>query len=106
MQSGFTSYHWDDEQGKPGGGQTFGNGFAIAWQRGPLGRGEGRVDPNGAFVEDVIAAVVDRIEQYQLGEFECTENSWALTHLREALASLEGRTKDREARGVEGTHAT
>ena len=52
--------HWTDSDGNPTGGVSSGRGFTISWQNGPLGRGEDRVEPNGAFVEDVIAAVIGR----------------------------------------------
>lgn len=98
------SEHWVDASGNPEGGSTFGNGFAISWQHGPLGRGPDRRAPNGAFVEDVIAAAADRIEFYQGSKFACARNAKALEHLRAALSELEARTKEREARAVEGTH--
>ena len=40
-----------DANGMPEGGAAFGPGFAISWQRGPLGTGVDRKDPNGAFVD-------------------------------------------------------
>jgi len=104
MKIGFASHHWTDEQGRPAGGVTYGTGFAISWQHGPLGRGPDRKAPNGAFVEDVLAAVIDRIECYQQSEFACSENDEALDYLRSAAEHLDNRTKDREARQVEGTH--
>lgn len=104
MRSGFTSNHFTDGDGNPAGGTTYGKGFTIAWQNGPLGRGEDRSEPNGAFVEDVIAAAVDRIEFYQASRFESFYNVRALTFLKSALEALEQRTAEREARGVEGTH--
>ena len=105
MKSGITSEHWDDANGNPCGGNTFGNGFAIGWQHGPLGRGAERKEPNGAFVEDVIAAAIDRLEYYQRGKFASDFNREALGHLREAAGILHARTSDREKRSVEGTHA-
>ena len=96
--------HWYDEQGRPEGGSSFGPGFAISWQHGPLGRGAERKPPNGAFVENVIAAVISRIEFYQDSEFHCVENAEALNYLKDAAAILDERTKSREAQGVEGTH--
>lgn len=106
MRQGFiVDQHWSDEQGRPEGGHTCGVGFSIAWQRGPLGRGETRIAPNGAFVEDIIAAAISRIEFYQASEFNCQENENALANLRRAAWELDQRTKSREARAVEGTHA-
>ena len=97
--------HWNDADGNPAGGSTFGNGFAISWQNGPLGRGAERRAPNGAFVEDLIQAVIGRIEFYQRSRFKCQENENALASLHRAAWELDQRTKTREVRAVEGTHA-
>ena len=119
MKNGFRSEHWNDANGNPEGGITFGTGFAIGWQHGPLGRhapdcdlihaqcspGCTRREPNGAFIEDVIAAAADRLRYYQASRFACDRNARALVHLEAALAELNSRTADREARKVEGTHA-
>jgi hypothetical protein len=135
-----TSNHFTDVDGNPAGGTTYGNGFAIGWQNGPLREpchippataqaitecptpgyhethrycpscpwtenvGVAKRDPNGAFVEDVIAAAIDRIEFYQRGKFASDFNARALDHLTLALQELTARTADREARRVEGTH--
>lgn len=104
MITAIKSEHWTDAAGNPAGGSTFGDGFAISWQNGPLVRGNLRRDPNGAFVENVILAAVDRLEHYQSGKFACKENATALAHLKTALVALNDRTKAREARAVEGTH--
>ena len=100
----FFSFHFDDAEGNPGGGHSNAQGIQIAWQNGPLGRGENRQEPNGAFVETVIAMAGDRLVYYQGGEFACEENAKAIEHLRDALKALKSRTADREKRGVEGTH--
>lgn len=99
------SEHWNDPSGNPAGGFTDGTGFAISWQNGPLGSGADRREPNGAFVEDVIKACIDRLDWYQSGKFNCWHNEAALVSLRDALKALDERTKDRVARGVEGTHS-
>lgn len=107
MQIGFHAKNVTDANGNPAGGVVVGTGFTISWQDGPLGRGADRKQPNGAFVEDVIAAVMQRIEHYQMaqnGKFACLENERAITHLTNALEELDCRTKAREARNVEGTH--
>ena len=104
MLTEIVANHKLDADGKPAGGQTTGIGFSIVWQDGPLGRGPDRLPPNGAFVETVIAAALDRIKFYNDTEFRCRENSLAITHLEEALHWLQHRTAEREARGVEGTH--
>jgi len=99
-----TSYQFTDENGNPAGGHTFGTGFTIAWQNGPLGRGSERQEPNGAFVEGMIHATIDRLEFYQEGKFKSEYNELAIRRLKEALAHLNDRTADREVRDVEGTH--
>ena len=94
---------WTDGNGCPGGGVSSGLGFAISWQNGPLGTGEDRRFPNGAFVETIIKAVITRIEYYQSTPWACEYNARALDHLYKALENLNARTKNREKRGVEGT---
>ena len=93
-----------DANGMPEGGVAFGPGFAISWQRGPLGTGVDRKDPNGAFVESVIDAALQRIEWYQESGFACDENAEAIEHLQLALEALDRRTQRRTDAGVEGTH--
>jgi len=100
----FFSEHWMDSGDCPAGGVSTGLGFTISWQNGPLALPEGgRRIPNGAFVESVIFAVMDRLELYQRSKFKCDENEAALMYLKDALEALEARTAGREARGVEGT---
>lgn len=105
MRQEISSSHRLDEDSNPAGGRSYGIGISIEWQDGPLGRGEDRKTPNGAFVEGVIAAAIDRLEFYNAGPYRCRENSLAITKLEEALHWLDHRTVAREARGVEGTHA-
>lgn len=95
----------NDKDGMPAGGSVMGVGLAISWQNGPLGRDGDRLEPNGAFVEGVIQAAVQRIQYYQDSKFACRENALALTKLEEALHWLNHRTAAREARQVEGTHS-
>lgn len=109
MKHGHFEDHRLDANGNPTGGVSSGRGFTISWQNGPLGRGDGRQEPNGAFVEDVIQAVIGRICFYQSagdGKFSCIENEMALKGLRDAAEWLDKRTREREARAVEGTHQT
>lgn len=101
----FRAQHWSDDAGNPSGGQSHGTGFVVNWQNGPLVENGVRKEPNGAFVETIIAAAIDRIEHYQESRFRCEENALALEHLRLALEMLDSRTKNRKERGVEGTHA-
>jgi len=104
MLADFTATNENDSDGNPAGGAVHGTGLTIHWQDGPLGRDEERKEPNGAFVETVIAAAAQRIRYYQSGKFACRENALALTKLEEALHWLDHRTRAREARSVEGTH--
>jgi hypothetical protein len=105
MLSGkITEDHRKDTAGRPAGGTSKAIGVTIMWQNGPLGRGEHRLRPNGASVEDVIALVIGRLKFYQANGFACQENTNALTHLRCAADCLDRRTVRREADGTEGTH--
>jgi hypothetical protein len=92
------------KDGKPHGGYAKGVGMDISWQKGPLGRGTERKEPNGAFVETVIAAALQRLEFYQDSGFSCSENASAIHNLKSALGVLDFRTQQREGAGVEGTH--
>lgn len=104
MIFGHFAEHWNDADGNPAGGVSTGRGFTISWQNGPLGRGAVRREPNGAFVEDVIQAVIGRIEFYQASRFASSDNAEAITHLRAAAEALDRRTREREARQIEGTY--
>lgn len=104
MKQGHFEEHWLDDD-KPAGGVSSGRGFTISWQNGPLGRDNDRKEPNGAFVEDVIQAVIGRIKFYQDSKFNCESNAQALVALEKAAEYLDQRTKDRESREVEGTHS-
>ncbi len=109
MRIGFEAENNTDASGNPAGGFVKGTGIEIGWQDGPLGRvgTDERVEPNGAFVEDVIGAALQRIQHYQNaseGRFRCRENAIAITKLEEALLWLDSRTARRVKENVEGTH--
>lgn len=104
MLTPFTQQHWNDQNGNPAGGTSFGPGFCISWQNGPLGRDQGRSEANGAFVETIIKAAQDRILYYQTSKFATEHNEAAIRYLGLALDALWQRTADREKRAVEGTH--
>lgn len=72
----------------------------IVFQNGPVGD----AGPNGISNESLLAIVIDRLQGFQSGEFRCRENAIALTHIEEATLWLQKRTRDRMARGVEGTN--
>lgn len=82
---------------------TVGNasGVKIDFQNGPL-QETGNV-PNGLSVESLLAICEDRLVGFQSGQFACRENAVALTKLQESMMWLQKRTRDRMARGVEGT---
>lgn len=58
---------------------------------------------NGLSGEALMAILIDRLRSFQAGPHHCRENALALTHLEESLMWLQKRTRDRLARGVEGT---
>ena len=105
MLASYKAENYNDPSGMPYGGFAAGTGIDIKWQEGPLGRGDNRKEPNGAFVETVIDIARQRIECYQNSIFKCRENAIAITKLEEALLWLNKRTQDREKRQVEGTHS-
>ena len=105
MMGKYTAENVTDKDGNPTGGNVRGVGLVIDWQDGPLGRGTERKEPNGAFTETVIAAVIQRIEFFQQSKFRSRENALAITKLEEALHWLNARTMRRENAGIEGTHA-
>ena len=71
----------------------------LEFQNGPIQE----VGVNGISVEALLAVVEDRLLGFQSGQFSCRENTVALTKVQEALLWLAKRTRDRVARGVEGT---
>jgi hypothetical protein len=73
----------------------------VEFQKGPLAE----TGPNGISNEALLAIVIDRLQCFQAGEFRCRENAIAITKLEEAMHWLHQRTRERVARGVEGTMA-
>lgn len=72
---------------------------------------------NGLSNEALLEVLIDRMRGFQYarkpdgsfdesvrGKYACRENALALTYLEEAQMWLQKRTRDRLARGVEGTH--
>lgn len=97
--------HFCDQVGNPAGGITTGTGFRITWQNGPMRGPTGLpLRQNGAFVEDIIQAAIGRLKYFQVGKYQCEENSRAIIMLEEALHWIELRQQDRQSRGVEGQH--
>jgi hypothetical protein len=76
------------------------NPVEIRFQDGPIQES----GVNGVSNEALIAVVIDRLQSFQKGSFACRENALALTKLEEAMHWLHHRTRERLARGVEGTN--
>lgn len=72
----------------------------IRFQNGPIAE----YGVNGLTQEVLLAICIDRLECFQSGPYACYENAMALIKLQEAQMWLQKRTRDRMARGVEGTH--
>lgn len=71
----------------------------IRFQNGPIQES----GANGISNESLLAIVEDRLKSFQSGPFACRENAIALTHIQDAMHWLHHRTRERVARGVEGT---
>ena len=77
----------------------------VKWQDKPRKKADGTLEePNGAFVEDVIWAALQRLEFFQEGKYRDRANALAITHLEQALQALKDRQLERSFRGVEGEH--
>lgn len=74
--------------------------YTILFQNGPIKEN----GVNGITGEALIAIEIDRLRSFQKGPYACRENALALTAFEEGLMWLQKRTRDRMARGVEGTH--
>ncbi len=72
----------------------------IGFQNGPIRE----VGTNGVTHEALLAILIDRLEGFQRGKFACDANERALRWLIAAKDTLLDRTRERAARGVEGTH--
>ena len=101
MKKEIESEHFIDDDGNLTGGKTSGIGFEINWQNGLIPKGE---KPNGAFVEHLILACLDRMTFYQNSKFACEQNAKTIECLQEALNSQITRTCERIDRNVEGTN--
>ena len=91
-----------DDKNNPTGGHVSGEGIDIRWQDGPRGTSPKNKAANGAFVEGVIQAAIQRLQFFQETKFECVENSNAIQGLTIALKALNSRTALRQERMVEG----
>lgn len=73
----------------------------IQFQHGPIQE----CKANGITNEALLAIVIDRLSDFQAGDFPCEENEHALDAVCHALKFLKRRTQKRLERGVEGTRA-
>lgn len=73
----------------------------IFFQNGPIKEAGG----NGITHEALLAILIDRLQGFQSGPYACQANQAALDAILVAQGALKGRTQERLARGVEGTHA-
>lgn len=71
----------------------------IKWQEGnPFVVGK-----NGAYLEEVLETIIDKVTVYQKGPCPCSENDLIIEKLSEALVIQRKRIADREKRGVLGS---
>lgn len=74
--------------------------LTLDFQNGPIKE----AGVNGVTHEALLAIVIDRLECFQKGPLASDYNERALGFLRVAMDELHERTRQRIARGVEGTH--
>lgn len=72
----------------------------VLFQNGPIKE----FGVNGITQEALAAIIIDRLRSFQVGPFAGDYNARALQCFEGGLGWLRQRTKDRMARGVEGTH--
>ena len=94
------AYHFYEIQAVPSTDNAMPDGMNIIFQKGTVPN----AGVNGITEEALLAILIDRLDCFQKGDFACRENENALTHIETALLWLNKRTRDRLARGVEGTH--
>lgn len=84
-----------------GGFTTFPGGVVsmISFQDGPVPEN----GLNGVTMEVLLAVVADRLACLQAGPFASDHNAKALAGVNQALEALHDRTRERQARGVEGS---
>jgi len=58
---------------------------------------------HGTTLEEMLRVSIERLK-YLNERFSCRENALAITKMQEALMWLNERTRERQARGVEGKH--
>ena len=106
VQPDLRAFNDVDLNENPTGGTVKGTGLDIKWQDGPRAQ-EGTdelLPPNGAFIEDVLWAAVQRLEFFNESKYRTPENTIAIRKISEALHILKERQLERSYRGVEGAH--
>lgn len=73
----------------------------ISFQNGPIGE----AGVNGITQEALLAVVIDRLQSFNKGPFPSQENGNAMIAAEHSLEWLKRRTRERQARNVEGTTA-
>jgi hypothetical protein len=102
---GYHGRQFITNEGAPDGGVLSGDGITVCWQRGALKNEDGTTnEPNGAFLVDVLNAVLDRLEFYKRinATHLYTEKSNEL--VGQAVEVLRSRIARREQAGTLGSH--
>lgn len=92
-------FNTESNPSDPMAGQSASDALLILFQNGPIAE----VGVNGITHEALLAILIDRLEAFQRGKYASDHNAWALDALRSAQHFLHERTRERMARGVEGT---
>jgi hypothetical protein len=90
-----------NEDGWVTGGTSELTNTTINWQSGPVVDGQ----YNGATIEEVLQAALDRLEAFQDSPAKCEENQAAIDFLDDALIALRDRTARRIRQVLEGSYA-
>ena len=90
--------NWNGEEGEPP--ASIHDHLFVRFQNGPIKE----VGVNGVTQEALLAIAIDRLKSFQAGPFASEYNERALHYCRLALNEMQTRTRERMARGVEGTH--
>lgn len=77
-----------------------GEATLIGFQNGPILE----AGTNGLTHEVLLAILIDRLQSFQSGPYNCYENQLALNGMHQAMDAFHARTNKRLSRGVEGTH--
>lgn len=102
-----TARNYLDDLGNPAGGYAHGVGFCVSWQDGPRTKQvDGTLAPaNGAFIEDLLVAVTQRLAFFQSSQYVHEANAKAMQLVNQAMATLAERANERASRGVLGQNS-